>query len=91
MLKDCFKDKNVTVRKYAAFAAHQKTDADVMPVLIEALNDKEVAVRYGAVMSLGYLGKKEAIKPLEELRAKEKEKDVIEMIDSSLEMLKSIR
>ena len=91
MLKECFKDKNVVVRKYAAFAAHQKTDADVMPLLLEALKDKESLVRYGAAMSLGGIGKKEAIEPLQKAREQEKDDDVIEMIDYSLNILKSIK
>ncbi len=71
--------------------AHQKTDADVMPLLLEALNDSDSKVRYYAVLSLGYLGKKEAIRPLEKLREREKDERVLNMIDSMLKTLSSIR
>ena len=90
ILQDCFRNPSPLIRKYAAIGAHQKTDSDVMPLLIEALNDDLPEVRYGAIISMGNLGEKHAISPLKKRREIEDNDELVQTIDQALHMLKTI-
>jgi HEAT repeat protein len=92
ILKESFESESAVVRKYAAFSAHQKSDSDVMPQLVEVLNDDDIAVRYGAVMSLRILGfqGKPVTEILEKHRLKEEDEEVKRLLDESLELLEQM-
>jgi len=90
ILKKSFKDIRPLVRKYAAMGAHQRVGEDVIPLLAEALDDDDGSVRYAAVISIGNYGKKEGIAPLEKRLEKEKDDEILQMINDALEALKSL-
>jgi HEAT repeat protein len=67
----------------------QRRKADV-PILTNALSDPMPWVRAYAARALRMIGDKEAIRPLEELKRREQDKEVLAYVDGALEALRSL-
>jgi hypothetical protein len=61
---EALRDKDVDVRRYAAWILRNMKDATTVEPLIDALKDKDETVRWLSVMALGDIGGKRAMDPI---------------------------